>query len=90
MNITRMHITKLVLFYLCLMLTACAGQDTRMGDDVRHMQRAQIYDKSAPLDPVDKPIPLQGMKAQIAVDKYLEKGGQKKQINNAINISVGN
>lgn len=85
-----MHIPKQLLLYCCfLMLAACARQDKPVGDDVRQMMRAQIYDKSAASKPVNEPIPREGMKAQIAIDKYLEVGKQKKQANN-ININLGN
>ena len=90
MNSINRHITKLVLFNLFLMLSACVGQDRPMGDDVRAVQRAQIYDNSAGFEPDIKPIPQDGQKAQIVIDTFWEVGKQQKQIHNAIDINVGN
>lgn len=90
MNSISSHITKLVLFYLFLMLSACAGQDRQFGDDVRAMQSAQIYDNSAGYEPVLNPVPQDGQKAQIVIDTFWEVGRQQKQIHNAIDINVGN
>lgn len=90
MNSISRHVTKLVWFYLFLMLSACAGQDRHFGDAVRDIQSAQIYNKSAALDPVVRPVPQDGQKAQIVIDTFWEVGRQQKQINNAIDINVGN
>ncbi len=90
MNSISRPITKLVLFYAFIMLSACAGQDTHFGDDVRSMQRAQVYDKYAALNPVAEPVPQDGQKAQIVIDTFWEVGRQQKQIHNAIDINVGN
>ena len=90
-NSISRHVTKLVLF-LFIMLSACAGQDRgrQNGDDLRAMQYAQIYDKSAALAPVTAPVPQDGQKAQIVIDTFWEVGRQQKQIHNAIDINVGN
>jgi len=90
MNSISRYVTKLVLFYLFIMLSACAGQDRNFGDDVRYMQSAQIYNKSAALDPVTTPVPQDGQKAQIVIDTFWEVGRQQKTIHNAIDINVGN
>ena len=90
MNTISRLITKLVVCYLFIMLSACAGHDRRFGDGLRNMQHAQVYDKYAALKPVAKPIPQDGQKAQIVIDTFWEVGRQKKQIHNAIDINVGN
>ena len=90
MNSINRSITKPILLGLFIILSACAGQDTHFGDDVRSMQRAQVYDKYAGLNPVTQPVPQDGQKAQIVIDTFWEVGRQQKQIHNAIDINVGN
>jgi hypothetical protein len=91
MNLISRHITKLVLFYFFIMLSACVGMDNKhFGDSVRDVQSAQIYNKSAALAPEITPVPQDGQKAQIVIDTFWEVGRQQKQIHNAIDINVGN
>jgi hypothetical protein len=73
-----------------ILLSACASQDTHFGDSVRHVNNAQIYDKTAALSPDIEPVPQDGKKAQIVIDTYWEVGRERKEINNAIDIDVGN
>ena len=91
MNSIRRHVTKLVLFYLFIMLSACAGQQyQRNGEDVRAIQSAQVYDKNAALAPVTAPVPQDGKKAQIVIDTFWEVGRQQKQTLNTLDINAGN
>jgi hypothetical protein len=83
-------ITKLTLIGLFIMLSACASQDLHLGEDVKSMQQAQVYDKYAALRPLQDPIPQDGQKAQIVIDTFWEVGRQQKQIHNSIDINVGN
>ena len=90
MNSISQLVTKLAGLYLFLMLSACATQGDHFGDSVRAMKSAQIFDKSAALNPVTEPVPQDGQKAQIVIDTFWEVGKQQKQIHNAIDINVGN
>jgi hypothetical protein len=90
MNLINQYITKLALFHFLIMLSACAAQDTHFGEAVRDVQNAQIYNKSAAVDPDIAPVPQDGQKAQIVIDTFWEVGRQQKQIHNAIDINVGN
>lgn len=90
MNLMNRSITKPILFGLLIMLSACATQDLHLGEDLKSMQHAQVYDKYAALRPLDEPIPQDGQKAQIVIDTFWEVGRQQKQINNSIDINVGN
>jgi len=82
--------TKPILIGLFIMLSACASQDLHLGEDLKSMQREQVYDKYAALKPVVEPVPQDGKKAQIVIDTFWEVGRQQKQINNNVDINVGN
>lgn len=90
MNSINRSITKSILIGLFIMLSACASQDLHLGEDVKSMQREQIYDKHAAKTPVDDPVPQDGQKAQIVIDTFWEVGKQQKAIHNSIDINVGN
>jgi hypothetical protein len=90
MNLMNRSITKPILFGLLIMLSACATQDLHLGEDLKSVQHAQVYDKYAALRPLDDPIPQDGQKAQIVIDTFWEVGRQQKQIHNSIDINVGN
>jgi hypothetical protein len=90
MNSIGRQFIKLTMLPVFLTLSACASQDTRFGDSVRHVQDAQIYNKSAALAPESAPVPQDGQKAQIVIDTFWEVGRERKQIHNAIDINVGN
>lgn len=90
MNSINRSITKPILIGLFIMLSACASQDLHLGEDVKSMQREQVYDKYAAMTPVDDPVPQDGQKAQIVIDTFREVGKQQKAINNSIDLNVGN
>lgn len=90
MNSMNRSITKPILTGLFIMLSACASQDLHLGEDLKSMQREQVYDKYAAMKPVKDPVPQDGQKAQIVIDTFWEVGRQKKQIHNSIDINVGN
>ena len=90
MNSMTRPITKLILLGLLIMLSACVSQELHLGEDVRSMQREQVYDKYAAIKPVKDPVPQDGQKAQIVIDTFWEVGRQQKQIHNSIDINVGN
>ena len=83
-------ITKPILIGLFILLSACASQDLHVGEDVKSMQHAQVYDKYAAMTPIKDPVPQDGQKAQIVIDTFWEVGRQQKQIHNSIDINVGN
>ncbi|RKZ62231.1 MAG: hypothetical protein DRQ44_11145 [Gammaproteobacteria bacterium] len=90
MNSIKRSITKPTLIGLFIMLSACATQDMHLGEDVKSMQHAQVYDQYAAMKPVKDPVPQDGQKAQIVIDTFWEVGRQQKQIHNSIDINVGN
>ena len=90
MNSIKRSITKPTLIGLFIMLSACATQDMHLGEDVKSMQHAQVYDQYAAIKPVRDPVPQDGQKAQIVIDTFWEVGRQQKQIHNSIDINVGN
>ena len=90
MNSINRSITKPILIGLSIMLSACVSQELHLGEDVKSMQREQVYDKYAAMTPVNDPVPQDGKKAQIVIDTYWEVGKQQKQINNSVDINVGN
>ena len=90
MNSMTRPITKSILISLILMLSACATKSLHLGEDVKSMQYAQVYDKYAAIKPVRDPVPQDGQKAQIVIDTFWEVGRQQKQIHNSIDINVGN
>jgi hypothetical protein len=90
MNSMNRCITKPILIGLFIMLSACASQDLHLGEDLKSMQREQVYDKYAALKPLHDPIPQDGQKAQIVIDTFWEVGRHQKQINNNVDINVGN
>jgi len=90
MNSMNRCITKPILIGLFIMLSACASQDLHLGEDLKSMQREQVYDKYAALKPVVEPVPQDGKKAQIVIDTFWEVGRKQKQINNNVDINVGN
>ena len=90
MNLVSRRLSIYAVLSISLLLSACASQDTRFGEEVRHVTNAQIYDKSAALAPDSAPVPQDGKKAQIVIDTYWEVGRERKEINNAIDIDVGN
>lgn len=90
MNSMNRCITKPILIGLFIMLSACASQDLHLGEDLKSMQHEQVYDKYAALKPVVEPVPQDGKKAQIVIDTFWEVGRQQKQINNNVDINVGN
>jgi len=91
MNSMNRCITKPILIGLFIMLSACVtSQDLHLGEDLKSMQREQVYDKYAALKPVVEPVPQDGKKAQIVIDTFWEVGRKQKQINNNVDINVGN
>jgi len=79
-----------ILIGLFITLSACATQDLHLGDDVKSMQREQVYNKSAAITPVKDPVPQDGQKAQIVIDTYREVGKQQNAINNSADLTVAN
>ncbi len=90
MNSINMSITKPLLIGLFIILSACASQDLHLGEDVKSMQREQVYDKYAAISPINDPVPQDGQKAQIVIDTFWEVGKQQKSISNSVDINVGN
>jgi hypothetical protein len=90
MNSMTRPITTPILIGLLIMLSACATQDLNLTEDVKSMQREQVYDRYAAIKPVNDPVPQDGQKAQIVIDTFWEVGRQQKQIHNSIDINVGN
>lgn len=90
MNSINRSITKPILIGLFITLSACASQDLHLGEDVKSMQREQVYDKYAAMTPIKDPVPQDGQKAQIVIDTFWEVGKQQKSIHNSVDINVGN
>ena len=90
MNSMNRSIKNPILIGLLITLSACASKDLHLGEDVRSMQRDQVYNKNAPTTAVDDPVPQDGQKAQIVIDTYREVGRQQKPIYSGADLSIGN
>jgi len=75
---------------LFLTLSACATQDLHLGEDVKSMQREQVYNKSAAKTPISDPVPQDGQKAQIVIDTFRGVSKQPKATNNSADLTMAN
>lgn len=82
MNLMNRSINPIVIG-LFILLSACATKDLHLGDDVKSMQREQVYNDNAAISPVSDPVPQDGQKAQVVIDKYRGLDKQKNANKNA-------